>query len=165
MTQQEQQELCIVDAYTTCVYDFTTAERSEADAARAKAYAAEHLPLWEDLSARSGNPCDKEVAEDYRRSDYRVMTFGDFLKLERDKILGEPLKEITAEKFNEMLDVLPPLAWTKHKGVEMFCMSEFYTSFYTSQYAHDHSTGKYYTKLVDYFDRSTWICEILYPDN
>ena len=165
MTQQELQELCIVDAYTAHVWTFTTADKAEADIARAKADAAENLPFWENFAAQTGNPHDKEVAERYRRADYRVMTFGDFLKFERDKILGEPLAEITAERFNEMLDVLPPLAWTQHKGVEMFCMSEFFTGSYTSQYAHDRSTGKYYTKLVDYRDRSTWICEILHPDN
>lgn len=163
MTQQEQQELCVVDASAAQVYTFTTADKAEADLARARADAAEHLPFWEDFYKRTGNPHDKEVAERYRRADYRVMTLVDFLALERDKILSVPLEEITADRFNEMLDVLPPLSWTRHKGVEMFCMSEFYTGSYTAQYAHDHSTGKYYTKLVDYRDRSTWICELLYP--
>lgn len=165
MTQQELQELCIVDACATHVWTFTTADKAEADIARAKSDAAESLSFWEKFAARSGNPHDQEIAESYRRADYRVMTFGDFLKFERDKILSGPLEEITAERFNEMLDVLPPLAWTQHKGVEMFCMSEFYTGGYTSQYAHDRSTNKYYTKVVDYRDRSTWICEILHSDN
>lgn len=165
MTQQELKELCIVDAAKAQVWSFTTADNAEADIARAKADAAEHLTFWEDSAAKSGNPRDKEYAEEYRRADYRVMTFGDFLEFEREKILAKPLTEITADQFEEMLDVLPPLAWTQHKGVEMFCMAEFYTGCYTSQYAHDLSTGKYYTKIVDYSDRSTWICEILHPDN
>lgn len=163
MTQQDLQELCVVDAYTTRIWTFTTAENAGADIAQAKADAAEHLPFWENLAARSGDPHDKKVAESYRCADYRIMTFGDFLKLERDKILSGPMEEITAERFDEMLDVLPPLAWTRHNNVEMFCMREFFTGSYTSQYAHDHSTGKYYTKLVDYHDRSTWIDKILYP--
>jgi len=163
MTQQELQELCIVDAYTARIYTYTTAEKAEADVAAAKACAVEHLPFWENFAATSGNPHDAETAEDYRRADYRIMTVGDFLKFQREKILGETLEEITAERYHEMLDVLPPLAWTQHKGVEMFCMSEFETGNYTRQFARDHATGKYYTKLVDYRDRSTWICEILYP--
>lgn len=163
MTDQELQELCVVDAYTARVYTYTTAAKAEADIAAAKAHTAESLPFWESFAATSENPHDAEVAEDYRRADYRVMTYGDFLKLERDKILSQPLEEITADRFHEMLDVLPPLAWTQHNGVEMFCMMEFYTGSYTGQYAHDKRTGKYYTKLVDYRDRSTWICEILYP--
>ena len=40
-------------------------------------------------------------------------------------------------------------------------MSEFYTSHYTHQYAKDRRTGKYYSKLVDYRDRSTWIHALL----
>lgn len=93
------------------------------------------------------------------------MTYNEFRALEREKLLGQPLKEIDEDQFYEMLNVLPPIGWTQHKGVEIFCMSEFYTGPYTNQYAHDKTTGKYYTKLVDYTDRSTWIPEILYPDS
>lgn len=163
-TQQDLQELCVVDAHSVQLWTYTTPENADRDVSAAKASAAEHLPFWEKFAAMSGNPHDAEVAESYRRADYRVMTFGDFLRLERNKILGQPLEEITADRFNEMLDILPPLAWTQHNGVEMFCISEFYTGSYTSQYAHDRTTGKYYTKLVDYHDRSTWIHKILYPD-
>ncbi len=164
MTKRDLQELCIVDSYKMQLWTFTTAGKAESDLARAKAEVTKHLPFWEKLAAKSENPNNKKIAESYRRADYQIMTFGDFLKLERDKILNEPLTEITAERFSEMLDILPPLAWTQHKGVEMFCMSEFYTGSYTAQYAHDHTTDKYYTKLVDYRDKTTWICEILHPD-
>ena len=75
MTQQDLQELCVVDAYTTRIWTFTTAENAGADIAQAKADAAEHLPFWENLAARSGDPHDKKVAESYRCADYRIMTF------------------------------------------------------------------------------------------
>jgi hypothetical protein len=41
----------------------------------------------------------------------------------------------------------------------MFCMREFLTGVYTSQYAYHKASGKYYTCIVDATDRSTWICE------
>ena len=93
--------------------------------------------------------------------EYKVMSFDDFQALEKKMIIDMPMTEITAERFNEMLNVLPPKAWTTHDGVEMFCMSEFYTGTYTTQCAHDHRTGKYYEKLVDITDRNTWIVEYL----
>ena len=46
-------------------------------------------------------------------------------------------------------------------GVEMFCMSEMYSDTYTTQYAYDHRTGKYYCKMVDSEDTSTWIHTLL----
>ena len=92
---------------------------------------------------------------------YKVVSYDEYKKLEREAILGMPLKEITEEIYNKMLNILPPLAYTTHNGVEMFCSAEFYKSFYTSQYAHDTKSDKYYTKLVDYTDRNTWICELI----
>ena len=106
----------------------------------------------------------KKYLEEAKKKEYKVMTWDEFQTFKKKFLLdGEigKLKEITEEKFNEMLDVLPPLYWTNHNGIEMFCMSEMYTGTYTSQYAHDERTGKYYTKLVDSADRSTWICELL----
>lgn len=93
--------------------------------------------------------------------EYKVMSFDDFQSLEKKMIIDMPMTEITAERFNEMLNVLPPKAWTTHDGVEMFCMSEFYTGTYTTQCAHDHRTDKYFEKLVDITDRNTWIVEYL----
>lgn len=92
---------------------------------------------------------------------YAIMTFEEHQAKERAYILSLPLHEITEERFHEMLNVLPPLKWCRQGCVEMFCMSEFFTDTYTDQYAHDHATGKYYTKLVDYSDQSTWIHEVL----
>lgn len=93
--------------------------------------------------------------------EYKVMSFDDFQALEKKMIIDMPMTEITAEHFEEMLNILPPKAWTTHNDVEMFCMSEFYTGTYTTQWAHDHRTGKFYQKLVDFTDRKTWIVEYL----
>ena len=40
-------------------------------------------------------------------------------------------------------------------------MSEFENGRFTNQYAHDLHSGRYYSKLVDAEDPSTWIHEIL----
>lgn len=158
------QELCIVNINSMYVHSFTTADKAADAIASALANDAEHLPFWDKQYEQTGNPRDKEIADSYRNANYQVMAFADFLALERERLLSGPPQEITEDKFNEMLNVLPPLAWTEHHGVEMFCMSEFYTGIYTTQCAHDHKTGKYYWKLVDYIDKTTWICNLLYPE-
>lgn len=165
MNEQEVlQELCIVDINSVKLYTFTTVDKAADAIASALANDAEHLPFWDEQYKQTGNPRDKEIADSYRNANYQVMAFADFLALERERLLSGPPQEITEDKYNEMLDILPPLAWTEHHDVEMFCMSEFYTGPYTTQYAHDHKTEKYYSKLVDYTDKTTWICNLLYPE-
>lgn len=108
---------------------------------------------------------DVEDFRNYLKSaqekEYVIMTWEEFKQFQKSFLLSSELTEITAEIFDDMLNVLPPLYWTEHNGVEMFCMSEMYTGTYTNQYAHDKRTNKYYTKMVDSADRSTWICELL----
>ena len=93
--------------------------------------------------------------------EYKVMSWEEFEAEQKKAVLEMPLKESNAEEWEEMLNVLPPKAWTTHNEIEMFCMSEFYTGTFTTQYAHDHRTGKYYSKLVDFCDPKTWICELI----
>lgn len=96
-------------------------------------------------------------AEKHRTAKFEIMSFDKFRAMQREKLLaGEPI-EVTAEAWNDALDVLPPAKWTTVDGVEEFCMSERYTASYTTQYAHDHTTGKYFSKMVDMLDPSTWI--------
>lgn len=103
----------------------------------------------------------EEMANKEDGTDYKVMSYEDFQKIEKEAIVALPLEDSNEEEFQNMLEILPPRAWTTHNEVEMFCMSEFYTGAFTTQYAHDHRTGKYYKKLVDFRDKATWICEIL----
>ena len=90
---------------------------------------------------------------------YKVTTFEEFEKLEREYYLNKPLKEISEEEYNYALNVLPPLKWCTINGVEEFLMSEFYTGVYTTQYAR--YNNKYYCKMVDAYDKTTWIHNIL----
>lgn len=95
------------------------------------------------------------------KKKYKIMEYDYFKGEERKKLLKGKPKKTTKEKFWEMLEVLPPIKWCTIDGVEMFCMSEMWTGSYTSQYAHDKKTDKYYTKMVDCLDKSTWIHEFL----
>ena len=92
---------------------------------------------------------------------YVIMTLAEFRKLEREKYLSKPLRESNKSEYWEMLEVLPPEKWVTIDNVNMFCMSEHYTGLYTMQYAHDRNTDKYYSKMVDVTDQSTWIHSIL----
>ena len=90
-----------------------------------------------------------------------ILSWADYQEAIRKHYLENPPEEITAERFNEMLDVLPPLHWCTIDGVEMFCMCEMEFATYTNQYAHDKRTGKYWHTTVDCRDKSTWLHNIL----
>jgi Protein of unknown function (DUF1419) len=80
--------------------------------------------------------------------------------------LNTPVAEITEERWYEMLEVLPPLGWTRDsQGVELFCMSEFTDGRITTQFAHIQTssndpmgtTDRYFEKSVRFGDKSTYI--------
>lgn len=77
-------------------------------------------------------PYTKKSAEDYNKDGYSILTWEDFYKVEDqylDSICGD-WKEITAEQFEDALNVLPPLRW-ENGG---FFMSERYTADVTGFY-------------------------------
>ena len=156
-------ELVIADLNNIKIWNFATPETVDEVLKRAKEQHEESIATWK--SHIKNYPDAKDTFEQYlaseERTDWQVMTYEDYSKAERERMLGGELKEIDKEKFEDALDVLPPLYWTTHNNVEMFCMSEMYSGSYTSQYAHDKLTDKYYTKMVDARDRSTWIYELI----
>ena len=97
----------------------------------------------------------KSCLEKTQKIKYEIMTWKEFKEREREYLLDNTLKEITEEKYYEMLNVLPPIYDVVIDGVEMFCMCEMHTGTYTTQYAK--YNGKYYSKMVDVTDRTTWI--------
>ena len=145
------------------IYDFLRdGETAEEGKKRAIRCNIERIASLADIAAAHH---DNEYWQDQLRTaqqeEYSVIPYAEFENFEREAILRLPLQEITEEQYNDMLDILPPLSWVTLDDVTEYCMSEFYTSHYTTQYAKDLRTGKYYTKIVDYCDRSTWIHEIL----
>jgi hypothetical protein len=92
---------------------------------------------------------------------YEPMTFDAFLAAERAHYVkpGE-LHEIDADRFHEMLNVLPPMRWEHRDGVERFLMCEMLTGSITSQFARlgeTEGTSRYFTRNADARDRSTYI--------
>ena len=139
----------------------TTMEEAELGAFDAKAQAMTNAITFKAYADKYGKNDPKTATywqrrvEEEKNSYYQVMTFEEFFKRQREYYIGRPIEETTKQDFYEHLEMLPPMKWTTINGVEMFCMSEFYTGVYTNQYA---CVGdKYYTAFVDAFDQSTWI--------
>lgn len=131
-------DICVVSEQTLHVYDFLQDGESE----------KELLKRAEDNATKWG-----------RSDTYKVMTFETYMELKRKKYISMPLNEISEERYEEMLDVLPPLKYGRNGGVESFFCSEYYDGTFTNQYAkHD---GKFYQKLADITDPSTWIHNFL----
>jgi hypothetical protein len=73
------------------------------------------------------------------------------------------LKEITAERFEEMFNILPPMAWKTSDAFdqkfnripETFMLSEMLDEKHTTQFAK--LVNRYAEKTIDVTDRSTWI--------
>lgn len=155
-------DMVVADAERLRVWTFTTPENAQKDLARAEEQRQESIETWKRHCENYPNADFKTYLEQEQATHYSVMLWEEYQAAESKKLLGEPVREINAERFNEMLDVLPPLHWCTINGVEMFCIKEMYTGFYTNQYAHDKRNDKYYTKMVDSSDRSTWINEYIH---
>lgn len=139
-----------------------TLEEAETVKARYIDSLHEDVALFKDYAIRY----DKDYWEARLKSAERalesimVLSWADFQEAIRKHYLEHP-NEITAEKFEEMLDVLPPIYWCTIDGVEMFCMSEMEYGTYTNQYAHDKRTGKYWHARVDCRNKETWLHKFL----
>ena len=145
-----------VDVNHMSTYDFLKdGETEEELLTRAENYRQNEIAAWD--KNRTQYPCEK--FENYYTSslekEYKIMTWDEFEAFQKDYYIGQPIAETTEENFEDMLNVLPPKKWCTINGVEMFCMSEMLTGVYTSQYAK--CNEKYYTKIVDVTDKTTWI--------
>lgn len=101
----------------------------------------------------------KARAAEYRRESEsaKIVTWEEFQKIQRDFFISEKPVEVSEEDYYEHLDVLPPIHYISRNGFTMFCMSEMITGPYTTQYARNDKTGKYYCLIVDVSDPKTWI--------
>jgi len=152
-----------VDVTTMTVYDYLCSDESHAELLkRAENDKAKDIATWESHCKNyPNNPTFERNLEKAKQKSYQVMTYNDYHAAKRNFYISQPLEEITAEQFDDMLNILPPNHWMTLRGVEMFCMSEMLTLTYTNQYAR--VGDKYYTKVVDTRDRSTWIHECIEP--
>ena len=125
-------------APTPSLYDYAS---NAVDALR-KAVAANQ---YERRHQREGEP--------FR--NWSIMSEASFLSAFRAHYLSKPLVEITADDFHEALGCLPPVAWEHRDGVERFIVSEAEAGTFHSQFAE--CNGRYFRRMVDIKDRSTWI--------
>ena len=86
---------------------------------------------------------------------YEVIDYEELTKRDKAKWITGKITKIDEEKFWYALEVLPPLKWYNNGVLETFCMSEMMTGTFTEQYAC--FDDKYYCKMVDITDKSTWI--------
>ena len=118
----------------------------------------DHLSIWNFYPTLDAARVDMDRANSSDpKCRYQPMEYTAYKALERSRMLDEPAQQITADKWLEMLEVLPPLKWEHGAfGFESFLMSEFWSGPYTHQYVKrgDHT---YWCKMVDATDRNTWM--------
>jgi hypothetical protein len=70
-------------------------------------------------------------------------------KLADEKYSNYPVKEIDAERFQDMLEVLPPVGWRGNALFESFLMSECYDMQYRQQFMRVKINGvnRYFTTI------------------
>lgn len=151
----------IVEMETLTIYDFVYENEAEAVALqRAKKYYSKQVAEYEELYMKDNSDYWEFTLKQARKklaAGCKIMSYEQFKSEEKNKLLSDNPKEIDQEEYESMLNILPPLFLTKINGIEMFCMIEMYSSTYTTQYAHDMTTNKYYSKMVDCKDKSTWL--------
>lgn len=167
---EEKNELVVVDVPNVHIYAFTvsgwpTPRTAEEVLNAARKSTAESIQRITQIIESGDYESDRgywesRLAQEKART-FSVMTYGAFLDLEREKLLGSPMVEITQQEYNDALDVLPPLGWHTRNGIEEFCCREMYTGTYTTQYAFDKTKNRYFSKMVDYTDPATWFSTIL----
>lgn len=158
MLKDKKIELCVVDINSMSLYSFINsneaAQEKLKDAIERK---EKDIKSWEShVEKYSNNEHFINYLEQAKNKEYKIMTYEEYLELEKSHYLNKPITEVTEEDFHDMLNVLPPLKWHTRNNIEMFCMSEFLTGSFTSQYLHDRNTNKYYHKTVDITDQATW---------
>lgn len=154
---------CVVETKYPWIYDFCEPGTEAETLEKAEAKRLEDIALYSRFIVEYPDNMAywKDRLKEAEGREYKIMTYVEFEAHQRHMLLaGEP-EEISEERFYEQFNVLPPIKWVTIGDVEMFCLCEMWTGSYTNQYAHDHKTGKFYTKMVDSADRDTWIHKYL----
>lgn len=115
--------------------------------------------IWNYHRTREAAEAEAHKLRDERGKPYVVEAFEDFDKRTRAAWRDDfKLQEITADFYDQMLNVLPPMYRTGAMG---FFMCEFTSGSITNQFVKhrtsDFAEPRYYAAAVDILDRSTWI--------
>ena len=117
-----------------------------------KRWAYSHHPTFTDAVRRLGQLM-LDLPDQFRRA--RVVIADRYVfEIEQDD-LDQPITEITSERFNDMFDALPPLAWSRQGGFQRFNFQEFFRGRITSQYAQ--LGERYFTRHVRHGDPATYL--------
>ena len=89
-----------------------------------------------------------KTEEQYINAGFLILSWDQVAPLldaaENKQYCSGPLHIITEQDFWYALECLPPEAWQTKEDLEMFRMSEYYTSNITAHYMHDKLTNTYY---------------------
>lgn len=112
---------------------------------------------WNATQEGAQEIADKLTLE--RGKTYIVEPYDDFeARVNRSWLDRVPLQEITADFYEQMLNVLPPMY---RQGAMGFFMCEYTAGTITNQFVSrrtsDFAEPRYYVKAVDMSDRATWI--------
>ncbi len=126
----------------------------------------EKLSIWNfypsfDAAEAEASRVNSYESTQQNPSHYQPMSYAEYVAHERQTYLSRPAEEITHERYWDALEVLPPKHFTRVSGCESFLMLEHWSGPYTSQFVA--YRGRYFTKLVDAFDKSTWLTAATLP--
>ena len=118
------------------------------------------LTVWNfysslDAAASDQVRVNEKEGGDGKQRHYKPMSYSDYAAHERKTYLSRPLTETTKSQYWYALEVLPPKNFEQCAGFESFLMIEHWSGPYTDQYVE--YRGRYFSKLVDSLDRSTWM--------
>jgi hypothetical protein len=82
-------------------------------------------PCGKYIGAYSGKAL-AELMEEYGHPQIEVLSWEEAAQLHRAKFIAPP-KRISEERFDYLLNVLPPCKWTRHASSESFHVSEHIT--------------------------------------
>lgn len=150
-------DYCIVNTKTYDVYGFYPKEIAEDMLVKAKEHAAKEIKDYDKLIADYPDRTKywQECKNAYVDALYEIMTYKEFILRRKERLTSAPIREITKEEYIRCFNVMLPLKYCIHNGMEMFCMREMYTGPFTTQYLK--SGDKYYAAMVDVTDKDTWI--------
>lgn len=69
-----------------------------------------------------------------RGQEVLITDLDSYISMAEDSYTTKP-ERITAQQFNDALNILPPMRWGHHQGMESFRCSEFYSGRITGIYA------------------------------
>ena len=156
------EDLIIVAKSNNANFTLCKPGQEEESIKRAQQFYKDEIALLEKNLITAPNMADDwnrgiKRAKETLSQGFEAVTFDEYFEREKKRVVTGEIHEITAEEYDYALNVLPPLNYTHGEGFAFFFMSERWTLSFTNQYYYDRENGKYYSKMVDLYDKSTWI--------